>query len=61
MMEENLSHLTHPQLAARIRLGRLLFRHVCAEDAILTDYEFLDAVWARQLASRETYLVDPAE
>jgi hypothetical protein len=52
-------HLTKEALAARMRLGHILYRHVDVGDMSLSDDAFIRKVWERYLASRETYLIDP--
>lgn len=54
-------HLTKEALAARMRLGHILYRHVDVDDMNLSDDAFIRKVWERYLASRETSLIDPAE
>lgn len=54
-------HLTNKQLAPRVRLGRLLFRHTRPEDMELTDWEFLKAVQRRCLKAWDRPLIDPNE
>jgi hypothetical protein len=54
-------HLAKEQLAARMRLGHILYRHVDVDDMNLSDDAFIRKVWERYLASRETPLIDPAE
>ena len=58
---EHPSHLTNEQLAARIRLGRILFWHTRPEDAGLSDHAFVTAVMDRYARHRAGYLVDPNE
>jgi hypothetical protein len=54
-------HLTRDQLAVRVRLGRILFRHTLAEDINLSDHDLVTKTMERHLKGREQALVDPAE
>jgi hypothetical protein len=58
---EHPPHLTNAQLAARIRLGHILFWHTRPEDSQLTDDAFIRAVMARYDQHRGKVLVDPNE
>jgi hypothetical protein len=55
----NGDHMSKETMAARMRLGSILYRHVDVNDMNLSDDAFIRKVWERYLASRETYLIDP--
>jgi len=58
---EHPPHLTHKQMEARMRLGRILYRFTTPEDAKLSDHAMLKAVARRYLKARKQPLIDPNE
>ena len=58
---EHPPHLTHEQLDARMRLGRILYRFTTPDDASLSDHAMLKTVAKRYLLHRKQPLIDPAE
>lgn len=56
-----MTHITEEQLALRMRLGHLLWRHLRDEDAKLTDRDLVLAVQRRWEQDQAAPLIDPAE
>lgn len=59
--DEHPPHLTHEQLEARMRLGRVLYRFTTPDDVVLSDDAMVSAVLARYRKARAQPLIDPAE
>lgn len=60
-MNGDTSHVAVVVNRQRQRLLEILRRHVRADDADLSDHDFLSQVWGRYAEARSAPLIDPNE